>query len=340
MIIDYAEPGMILEQDVTDEYGKLLLEKGMTLTESYINRLKNFGVNTIRVSDYEANLLKQQQTISPELYAELTLCFQGLSSLQTSFLSNENLTLRYLEQIRKIMNTLIHEASQQMNNIVNIQIYYPSQQEIVHAINVCLLSLITGFHLKISKEDLYELAFGALLHDIGKSTLPRINGLLFDSTQLHTLYGRNLLLRSKLSPRIAQIVSEHHEALDGSGLPLGLTNTKIHFLSRIVAIANYFDRSITKATLNNTSQQQVVEDMLANANTRFDAHLLNAFFQTIPIYPVGSLVLLNTKQTAYVTKNHPNHLLRPQIKINTKADNNTLDLSQETSITISKVIEY
>jgi putative nucleotidyltransferase with HDIG domain len=340
MIIDYAEPGMILEQDVTDEYGKLLLEKGMTLTESYINRLKNFGVNTIRVSDYEANLLKQQQTISPELYTELTLCFQGLSSLQTSFLSNENLTLRYLEQIGKIMNTLIREASQQMNNIVNIQIYYPSQQEIVHAINVCLLSLITGFYLKISKEDLYELALGALLHDIGKSTLPRINGLLFDSTQLHTLYGRNLLLRSKLSPRIAQIVSEHHEALDGSGLPLGLTNTKIHFLSRIVAIANYFDRSITKTALNNTSQQQVVEDMLANANTRFDATLLKAFFHTVPIYPVGSLVLLNTKQKAYVTRNHPSHLSHPQVKINTKAGKTILDLSQEPNLTILKVIEY
>jgi putative nucleotidyltransferase with HDIG domain len=340
MIIDYAKPGMILEQDVTDEYGRLLLEKGMTLTESYINRLKNFGVNTIRISDYEANLLKQQQTISPELYTELSLCFQGLSSLQTSFLANENLTLRYLEQIGKIMNTVIKQASHQMHNVINIQIYYPNQQEIVHAMNVCLLSLITGLYLQISKEDLYELAFGALLHDIGKATLPRINGLLFDSTQLHTLYGRNLLLRSKLSPRIAQIVAEHHEALDGSGLPLGLTNTKIHFLSRIVTIANHFDKAITKTTLDNTSQQQVVEDMLAKSNTHFDAHLLTTFFHTIPIYPVGSLVLLNTKQTAYVVKNHPNHLLRPQIKMNTKADNNTLDLSQETSITISKVIEY
>jgi putative nucleotidyltransferase with HDIG domain len=340
MIIDYAKPGMILEQDIIDEYGKLLLEKGMTLTESYINRLKNFGVNTIRVSDYEANLLKQQKTISPELYTELSLCFQGLSSLQTSFLANENLTMRYLEQIGKIMNTVIKQASQQMHNIINIQIYYPSQQEIAHAMNVCLLSLITGLYLKISKDDLYDLAFGALLHDIGKSTLPRINGLLFDSTQLHTLYGRNLLLRSKLSPKIAQIVAEHHEALDGSGLPLGLTNTKIHFLSRIVAIANYFDKAITKATLDNTSPQQVVEDMLANSDTRFDRHLLTTFFHTIPVYPVGSLVLLNTKQTAYIIKNHPNHLLRPQIKINTTADKNTLDLSQETSITISKVIEY
>lgn len=340
MIIDYAEPGMILEQDVTDEYGKLLLEKGITLTESYINRLKNFGVNTIRIFDYEAHSLKQQQTISPELHSELTLCFQALSSLQTSFLANESLTLLYLEQIGKLIHTLIHEASQQINNIVNIQIYYPSQQEIVHAMNVCLLSLITGFQLQIAKEDLYDLALGALLHDIGKSTLPRINGLLFDSTQLHTLYGRNLLLRSKLSPRIAQIVAEHHEALDGTGLPLGLTSTKIHSLSKIVAIANYFDKAITKTTIDNTPQQQVVEDMLENSNTRFDKHLLTMFFQTVPIYPAGSLVLLNTKQTAYVTKNHPSHLLRPQIKINSTADKITVDLAQNRDITIIKVIEY
>lgn len=340
MIIDYAEPGMILEKDVSDECGKLLLEKGMILTESYINRLKNFNINQIHVFDYEANLLKQQQSISPALHTELALCFKGLSSLQTSFLSNEKLTHLYLEQIGKLMNTLIHEASEQMNNIINTQIYSPSHREIVHAINVCLLSLITGLHLKISKEDLYDLAFGALLHDIGKSTLPRINGLLFDSTQLHTLYGRNLLLRSKLSPRIAQIVAEHHETLDGSGLPLGLTHGKIHFLSKIVAIANYFDKAISKTISNNTPQQQVLEDMLAKGNTRFDAHLLKAFFHTIPIYPVGSLVLLNTKQTAYVTKNYLNQLLRPQIKMNTTVGKTIVDLSQEANLAIIQVIEY
>lgn len=340
MIIDYAEPGMILGQDVTDESGKLLLEKGMALTERYIHRLKKLGVNTICIFDHEATLLKQQQVISLELRNELSLCFQALSSLQTSFLANENLTVLYLEQIGKIITTIIHQVAQQQETIINTQFYYPTQQELAHSINVCLLSLITGFQLKLSKEDLFELALGALLHDIGKATLPRINGLLFDSTKLHTLYGRNLLLRSKLSPRIAQIVAEHHEALDGSGLPLGLTNHKIHFLSKVVAIANYFDKAITKAALEDTSQLAVIEKMLTKGNTLFDMHILKTFIHAVPIYPVGSLVLLNTSQFAYVIKNHPNHLLHPEIKINTKNGRTVVNLLQEPTLAISKVIEY
>jgi putative nucleotidyltransferase with HDIG domain len=340
MIIDYAEPGMILGQDVTDEYGKLLLERGITLTESYLHRLKKYGVKTICIFDHEAALLKQQQVISLELRNELSLCFQALSALQTSFLSNENLTILYLEQIGRIITAIIHQVSQQLETMINTPFYYPTQQELAHSINVCLLSLLTGFHLNIAKEDLYELALGALLHDIGKATLPRINGLLFDSTKLHTLYGRNLLLRSKLSPKIAQIVAEHHEALDGSGLPLGLSNTKIHFLSKIVAIANFFDKSISKAALENTSQKAVIENMLTKGNTLFDMHILETFIHAVPLYPVGSLVLLNTSQLAYVTQNHPHHLLRPKISIHTNTGRTAVDLLQETSLTISKVIEY
>jgi putative nucleotidyltransferase with HDIG domain len=341
MIIDYAEPGMILGQDVIDEYGKLLLEQGITLTESYINRLKKFGINTIRIFDQEATQLKQQQQVIPsELRTELSLCFQALSSLQTSFLANEKLTFLYLEQIGNLINNIIDQASQQATTMINTQIYYPNQQELVHSINVCLLSLITGFQLNMSKDDLYELALGALLHDIGKATLPRINGLLFDSAKLHTLYGRNLLLRNKLSPKIARIVAEHHEALDGSGLPLGLTNNKIHLFSKIVAIANFFDKAITKAIIENTSQLEVIEGMLAKSNTIFDVHLLTIFIHTIPIYPVGSLVLLNTKQVAHVTKNHQSHLLRPEIKLNTKRGKVVVNLRQEPNLAISKVIEY
>lgn len=340
MLIDYAEPGMILGQDVTDEYGKLLLEKGIALTESYIHRLRKFGINTIRIFDQEASLLKEQQLIPAELRTELSLCFQALSSLQTSFLANEKLTVLYLDQIGSIVNTMILQISQQAETIINTQIYYPNQQELVHSINVCLLSLMTGLQLKMTKDDLYELALGALLHDIGKTTLPRINGLLFDSTKLHTLYGRNLLLRSKLSPRIARIVAEHHEALDGSGLPLGLTSNKIDFFSKIVAIANSFDKAITKAALENTPQLEVIEKMSAKSGTHFDTQILNTFIETIPIYPVGSLVLLNTKQLAYVTKNHPHHLFRPEIRIKTKSGKVAVNLRQEPALAISKVIEY
>lgn len=340
MLIDYAEPGMILGQDVIDEYGKLLLEKGIALTESYIHRLKKFGIHSIRIFDQEASLLKEQQLIPAELRTELSLCFHALSSLQTSFLANERLTVLYLDQIGSIVNAMILQISQQANATLNAQIYYPNQQELLHSINVCLLSLMTGLQLKMTNHELYELALGALLHDIGKTTLPRINGLLFDSTKLHTLYGRNLLLRSKLSPRIARIVAEHHEALDGSGLPLGLTDNKIDVLSKIVAIANFFDKAITKAFLENTPQLNVLEDMSRKSGIHFDARILTTFLETIPIYPVGSLVLLNTKQLAYVTKNHPCHLLRPEIKIKTKSGKISVNLGREPALEISKVIEY
>ena len=340
MIIDYAEPGMILGQDITDQYGKLLLEKGMALTESYIKRLRNLGIDKISVSDHEATLLKQQQAISTELRTELTLCFQSFSSLQTSFLANDALTNLYLEQVERIICTIVHQASEQMTDIMNTQVWQPNENDIVHAINVCLLSIITGLQLNLPKSVLYDLALGALLHDIGKFTLPCINGTLFDSTKLHTLYGRNLLLKSKLSPTIAQIVAEHHETLNGTGLPLGLTSNKIHHLSKIVALANFFDRKMTTTVIDNAPQEEVFEYMLANADTLFDSSILEAFTSAIPLYPVGCMVLLNTNRTAYVMKNHLNNSLRPIVKMNTSNGQITTNLLDEPTLDIIKIIEY
>lgn len=340
MMIDYAEPGMILGQDVTDEYGKLLLDSGITLTATYIKRLKSLGIHKICISDYEAMLLKKQQAISTELRTELTLCFQSLSSLQTNFLSNENLTSLYLDQVGNLINTIIQQASEQMTDIINTQVCQPKDNDIVHAINVCLLCVITGLQLNLPKPVLYDLALGALLHDIGKVTLPCINGTLFDSTKLHTLYGRNLLLRIKLSTTVAFIVAEHHEALNGTGLPLGLTSNKIHYLSKIVAIANFFDRTMTTAAIDNTSQQQVLDYMLLNGDILFDSDILKAFTQSIPIYPVGCLVLLNSNQTAFVMKNHLNNPCRPRIKINTTAGQTIIDLQNDPTLSIIKIIEH
>jgi len=65
-----------------------------------------------------------------------------LSSLQTSFLANEHLTTLYLDQVDRLINTIIHEASEQMTNIINTQICQLQDNDIVHAVNVCLLAVI------------------------------------------------------------------------------------------------------------------------------------------------------------------------------------------------------
>lgn len=338
MRIHHAQPGMVLAQDVVDNSGTLLLEKGIALTETYIQRLKKIGIVQIRIQDGQAATLKQQKVIPDELRTELELCFRALFSLQSSRLSSSKLTGLYFRQVSRSLETVIEETEKQFDRILNVQIRQPSENEMIHSINVCLMSLVTGIALGFSRLELHDLALGALLHDIGKSFLPKAPQNKTATLDLHTLYGRNLLLQNHLSPTVARIAAEHHEAHDGSGFPKGLKGPQLHPSSQIVHIANYFDNSLTLAAERGIPFHEVMEGIMAKGNTVFPLKLLQTFTSCMPIYPVGSLVLLSNEKTAYVMKNQPHFPLHPLVRVSDDFQEE-IDLSAHRAITIKEVIE-
>jgi len=335
MRIEDTGVGMILSQDVIDERGNLLLEKGISLTKKYISRLKGLGISTVAIIDPYGESLKKQKVISPELRENLTQCFTELFRMKAADILNFKPPATHLQKLNSVMDTVIDEASAQLDQAINIQVRNLSQDETQHAVNVCLLSLITGLYLKFDRQVLKELALGALLHDLGKSMLPAGDP---DKAYLHTIYGRELLLRSNLNPVVARIAGEHHEYFDGEGHPKGLTGRTIHPLSRLVCIANYFDAVIAKSSLNHLPRQEVVEEMMGAGDTHFDLNLLRAFLNTVAIFPVGTFVRLNTGKTAYVIRNKTHFPLRPVVRVMEDFGHMDIDLVVKPNITIADII--
>lgn len=337
MQLVHVQPGMTLAYDVFDHRGNLLLEKGITLTAAYIGRLKQLGVTSVRIADKYADSLRQP-VINEELREELTLCFRALLTMRADDLANQKLQLMYLEQIGTVMDKVMDDTQRRFPHILNVQIRQPLEDEIQHGINVCLLSLVTGFYLKLQQPLLKDLALGALFHDLGKTVVPfddidPVNTLVF-----HPLFGRELLVKSKFGPTVARIAAEHHEAFDGSGYPMKLSGNALHPLSRIVIIANYYDTALAKAEADGTPRQELVEKMMAQGNTMFDLNLLRAFFNTVAVFPVGSLVQLNLNKTAYVVKNNFHSPLRPVVRIVENGRAEDLDLVLRPNITINNLL--
>jgi putative nucleotidyltransferase with HDIG domain len=334
MRIEDTGVGMILTQDVVDERGNLLLEKGISLTRSYISRLKRLGINNVSVTDPYAESLKQPKVIRPQLREELTKCFTDLFRLKASDILNFKPPTAEFHQLNGVVDSVIDEAAASLDQAVNIQVRHPSEDEATHAVNVCLLSVVTGLYLKFDRKVIHELALGALLHDLGKSMLPYGDT---DKAYLHTIYGRELLLRSNLSPVIARIAAEHHEAFDGSGHPKGLAGRDIHPLSRLVCIANFFDVTLA-ADKKRTPRQEIVEEMMAAGNTLFDLNLLRAFLNTVAIFPVGGLVRLNSGKTAYILNNRVHFPLRPVVRVIEDYGYTDIDLVMKPNVTITELI--
>lgn len=340
MHIRHLKAGMILAKDVVDDGGNLLLEKGISLTEAYLSRLKQLGITTVHVADSQEAAIPQVPVIPTELRAELADCFRSLFSAETQSLADSVLPSLQVYRVKKAAGHIIAEIEPHLPNILNLQVREPSTDETAHAVNVCVLSVITGLYLKLPRQTLQELALGALLHDVGKLVLPAVTAASDSLAQTaHSQYGRDILLKSNFSSIVSAIAAQHHERYDGNGFPAGLKGTAIHPLSRLVAITSYFDCAITQAAANGIPRTEVIEEMLANGNTAFDLNLLKAFFRTVAIYPVGSLILLNTGQRGYVIKNQANFPLRPQIRLSTQSGQAEINLLHKPTLTIVDWLE-
>ena len=149
-----------------------------------------------------------------------------------------NNTIRYILNEKDYFFDIIHLTSHD---------YYTY----THSVNVCVYSLSLARRIGIkSPFQLSLIGTGALLHDIGKSRISKeillkkgkLDAEEWETIKNHSVYGVDILKRHKdISPEIFNIVKYHHEKLDGSGYPEGLSGKSIPFYAKITTIADVFD---------------------------------------------------------------------------------------------------
>lgn len=193
----------------------------------------------------------------------------------------------------------------------------------IHSMNVCVMALVFGRHLGLDKDALNELGIGALLHDLGKLKVPLeiLNkpGKLTDEEKkimdAHPVYGREILEKSGGVPRSAlDIAYSHHERSNGKGYPEGRRSFELSLFSKIVAIVDVYDAITSDRPYHNgMASHEALKRMYEWRKTDFDVELVEKFIQCLGIYPVGSVVELNTGDVGLVVEVDPAHRLKPKI---------------------------
>ncbi len=119
-----------------------------------------------------------------------------------------------------------------------------------HCANVCLLSIVLGLHLGLPLKQLEELGLCGLLHDMGKIKIPieilnkegHLSPAEFEVMKKHSVFGRDILMSARgAPPSTVDVAHSHHEKLDGTGYPRGITSEGISQYTKIVAIADTYD---------------------------------------------------------------------------------------------------
>jgi HD-GYP domain-containing protein (c-di-GMP phosphodiesterase class II) len=180
--------------------------------------------------------------------------------------------------------------------------------------------------LGFSRKTLGELGVAALLHDIGKSKIPKevLNkpkSLTDEEWQImkaHPLGGVEIVLNLKhmgeIDPKIVFGIFEHHQRDNLSGYPELLLKKERTFFGQIIQVADVYDALATPRVYKKAyTPEQTLSVMLKDKGTHFDPILLKILIGLVGIYPIGSLVLLNTQELGVVYKSNPQSADRPHV---------------------------
>ncbi|HEX6306697.1 MAG TPA: HD domain-containing phosphohydrolase [Longimicrobiales bacterium] len=200
-----------------------------------------------------------------------------------------------------------------------------------HSVNVCIISVIIGQKLGLTKVQLYELGLGALFHDIGKQRIdPDIinkpGGLdehEWAQMQRHPTEGLLALfgLRglAEVPYRAMLLAYEHHMKIDLTGYPRNVRARSPTLFSHIVATADGFDAATSKRSYQQQPwpPDEVLREMRDNPRRGLNPILVKALINVTGVFPVGTLAILDTHEMAVVTKRHPDptKVHQPIVKI-------------------------
>ncbi len=201
----------------------------------------------------------------------------------------------------------------------------------VHSVNVCILSVALGRRLGLSKPQLLELGLAALLHDIGKSRLPvemlnkrgELDGQERILLQSHSWQGVLALFAMPAGGarpwRALTAAYEHHMRIDLSGYPKPVRPRRLSLFSKIIAVADGFDAATTTRVYQPApwTPADVLRGMRDNPRLGLDTVVVKAFINLTGIYPVGTVVVLDTLELGlvYSANPDPTALSRPIVRL-------------------------
>lgn len=319
--IDNAVPGMIVGKSIYNESGAVLVNYRVKLTQSLITRMKEVGLAGLYIEDSLSEDITIEELISDELEIKATRALQKID----------------IDAALDVANDITNELS--MNGEINLNLMSlrtNSDYTYKHSVNVAILSVIMGIGIGLKKSMLQELAAAGLLHDIGKLSIsPAIlnkEGTLteeeYDTIKMHSEYGYEKIKNNiNISSKTKMGVYSHHENLNGTGYPMGLSGDQIYSFAKIIHIADVYDAITSERSYKHAKPPGEALDFITNnAGTMFEPEYVKAFITYIPIYPKGRNVILSTGETAIVVENRQQNTLRPIVRL---MDGTTIDLSEK-----------
>ena len=382
ILVAELKEGTIFSEPVYIEGNNLLVPAGVAVRKKDLSRLKTWGVESVETNGkiVPAEIIERAEAEARAKAEEKQA--RKASSLTSNPDVHENKSvyrsyLDLIERLDEVCNSISSGVSVEARSIDNITgrllqavreqrhsfIGYILGGEVSghkmskSLVNSAILSALIAQEMKLPNHKIMQIVTGALLHDVGMLRMPKeivekkggLSEAELQRIQSHPLYTYKIVNKELLYPEdVGLIVLQHHERWDGEGYPRRIAGTAIDLGARIVSVADAFEAMVSQKPYRNSMMgYQAMKNLLSDNLRRFDPDVIKAFIQTMGIYPIGSIILLNNGALARVMEVQAAAPLRPKIKILIdefgktfkQDDGDEIDLLVEKSLFIAKAVD-
>ncbi len=330
--LEDTRPGMQLAYGLYDSSGRTLVSQNALLTQNYIDKLKEYGFGGVYITDELSKDIHVEATITPALRTEGLMCVRE---------SN-------IDKCQKIASKIVEEILTRGKLTLDLtDLRSFDDYTYAHSVNVAVISCVIGFGLKLNEENLQDLVTAALLHDLGKLSIPqeilnkpgRLTQEEYQIMKSHPLLSYEMIKeRWDLSAQIKIAVLYHHENVDGSGYPEGLEGIEQTLFTRILHVADVYDALVSRRPYKEPySPYEASEYLMGGSGIMFDRHVVATLLKYVPLYPKGKQISLSDGRIGIIMDNSDYHNLRPVVKL---MDGTVLDLAERENynITVKKAV--
>jgi len=317
------------------------------LIKERLDKLQIDNIKLIKITEKNTENLKPHDQ-SDKVKAR-SIFFKAIGTVQDIINQARTGSSINLTQTKRVVQSMVDQIIEDESAMMELTVLRDfDNYTYIHSVNVCVLSLILGYHLNLDKRRLSDLGVGALLHDVGKIELPAslinksetFDDMDWRQMRMHPVYGVKAIIKSRgtdrSSVRAIAAAYEHHISYNGAGYPQLLQKRTPCLFAQIVAICDSFNAMTSGRVYHKRrmSGDEAVTNLINRAGTDFNPLLLKVFINVIGIFPVGSIVRLNNDDVAIVSRTNPHDLEKPEVKIIADRDGfkekvKIIDLSNE-----------
>jgi putative nucleotidyltransferase with HDIG domain len=289
----------------------------------------------------------QEVDLAQEAARAAKICLQARRAVTSLFREARMGKALQAEALLPIVDEIANSVMRHSSALISlVRLKDKDHYTYMHSVAVSALMVSLARQLMLDDAQIHQAGMAGLLHDVGKMTIPleilnkpgKLTDAEFEIIKGHPAAGRKILLESHgIDPVVLDVCLQHHEGLNGSGYPDCLTDKQISMYAKMGTICDVYD-AITSNRPYKTGLEpaDAIRKMAEWSKGTFDQRIFEAFVRSVGIYPIGSLVRLQSGHLAVVIEQTEKSLLVPMVKVffsiksNARIAPKVLDLSNPT----------